>query len=271
MIDPKLIDVEFEWDGLLVDPSERELYYAGAKSFPDKFLIGRSEWDDRINEHEKNQSSADYFSGRFTHQGDSHECVCHAAHPAFMCAYNRQLGGLEHEVWFSPLALYTRITGGRRWGGSSVIDSLYEMTERGMIPDHDGPEGKNAQHEQFKHTVHQTSGRTEGWWPTKGWISPRELPEGWEETAEHFRVLECYTVPNEEAHASALLQGYVVVNGRQGHSIPHMTLVKENGRYLSKYKDSYNTFRFDSERLWGGGYVIRATTMPHNPEDPSEI
>ena len=270
MIDKKLIDVQFTFDGMLPEPTLDEMHYAGAKPFPDKFFIERSEWDDRIREHEKHESSADYFSGRFTHQGSSHECVAHGAQAAFSCAYNRQLGGLEHDVWFSPLALYTRITNGRQWGGSSVIDSRYEMIEYGMIPDHDGPEGKNSQYEKFKHTVHQTAGRSEQWWPTKGWIRPGELPDGWKETAEHFRALEVYTIPNREAHASALLHGFCIVNGRNGHSIPHMKMVKENGRYLSKYKDSYNVFRYDTDRLWGGGYIIRSTTMPHDPTNPAE-
>jgi len=270
MINPKLIDVEFEFDGMVSEVTEQELIYAGAKSFPDEFLVDRSEWSDRIREHEKNKSSADYFSGRFTHQANSHECVCHAAHQAFMCAYNRQLGGLKHDLWFSPLALYTRITGRRRWGGSMVIDSMHEMIERGMIPDHDGPEGNLAQRDKFNHTLHQTSGRTEDWWPTSGWVTPRELPEGWQETAKHFRALECFTVPDEEAHASCLLRGLCVVNGRNGHSIPHMNLVKDDGRYYSRYKDSYNEFRFDSKSLWGGGYVIRSVTMPDDPGNPSE-
>lgn len=270
MIDPKLVDVEFEFDGLSSDIKEDDLVYAGAKRLPSEFYVDRSEWDDRIREHEKHKSSADFFSGRFTHQANSHECVCHAAQQAFMTAYNRQLGGLEHDVWFSPLALYTRITGGRRWGGSSVIDSMYEMVERGMIPDHDGPAGNLSQVDKFKHTLHQTSGRTEDWWPTTGWVNPSKLPDGWEETAKHFRALEVYTVPNEEAHASCLLQGLCVVNGRNGHSIPHMNLVKDDGRYYSRYKDSYNEFRYDSERLWGGGYVIRSTTMPHDPSNPAE-
>ena len=269
MIDPKLIDVEFKFDGLVNEPTEQDLIFAGAESFPDRFLVPRSEWDDRIEAHEKNKSSADHFSGRFTHQANSHECVCHAAHQAFMVAYNRQLGGLWHDVWFSPLALYTRITGGRRWGGSSVIDSLYEMIEHGMIPDHDGPDGHLSQVEKFKHTLHETSGRTEDWWPTSGWVDPDELPDGWRETAKHFKVAECWRIPDEEAHASALLHGMVVVNGRNGHSIPHMTLVKEDGRYLSKYKDSYNVFRYDSERLWGGGYCIRSVTLPVDPERPT--
>ena len=58
MIDKKLIDVRFEFDGLIADTTLDEMHYAGAKPFPDKFFIERSEWDDRINEHEKHKSSA---------------------------------------------------------------------------------------------------------------------------------------------------------------------------------------------------------------------
>ena len=66
MIDPKLVDVEFEFDGLSSDIKEDDLVYAGAKTLPSEFYIDRSEWDDRIREHEKHKSSADFFSGRFT-------------------------------------------------------------------------------------------------------------------------------------------------------------------------------------------------------------
>jgi len=263
MISPKLIDVEFKWDGLQANPTEQEMLGAGAKSFPDSMRIPRSEWKDRINEHEKNYSSADFYSGRFTAQQNSHECVAHAAHQAFMIARNRQLNGMKHDVWFSPLALYTRITNGRRWGGSSVIDSMYEMITHGMIPDHDGPDGQLSQTKLFEHTLHETSGRTESWWPTTGFVIPEVLPYGWENTARHFRALEVFTVPDREAHASCLLSGLCVVNGRNGHSIPHVKMVFDEGRYLSCYKDSYRVYRYDSERLWdSGGYVIRSTTIP---------
>lgn len=262
-VDPKLVDVQHQWDGMRDDPSEQDLLYAGAKEFPDKYLIERSEWADRIRAHEENQSSADFYSDRFTHQGNSHECVCHAAGQLFLVAWNRQLGGIEHSVWPSPLALYTRITGGRKWGGSVVIDSLYEMIENGMIPEHDGPGGEDTQKGKFKHTVVQTAGHG------ARFPKPRDLPDGWEETAKHFRVLEAFTIPDRQAHASALLHGWAICNGRQGHSIPHMNLVKEGNRYLSKYKDSYDVFRYDSERLWGGGYCIRSVTMPDDPSKPA--
>lgn len=273
-IDPKLIDVQFQPDGMIEESPasmERALKGAGAKDFPDKLLIDRSEWDDRIREMEEQKAFAEHFSPRFTHQGNSHECVCHASTQAFECAYNRQLGN-KNPVRFSPLSLYTRITGGRQWGGSMVSDALYELIENGHIPEYDGEEwmgGHLGQKERFRASLHLTSGRSESWWPTSGWVKPRDLPSGWEQTARHFRVLEAFWIPDRAAHFSALLRGMVVVNGRDGHSIPHMAVVKDGGSYLSKYKDSYDVFRYDSERKTGGGYAIRAVTMPDDPNKPA--
>lgn len=268
-----LIDVTFDkFDGMLdVGYSEEELCAAGASPFPDKFRIPRSEWDDRIREHEKFQSSADFYGSHFTHQGKSHECTAHAATQVFEVAWNRQFAGTSHAVWFSPLALYTRLTGGRQWGGSMVSAALRLMMSEGLLPEHDGPGGQNDQQKRFKHTVHQTSGRSESHWPTKGWIRPSDLPEGWQETAKHFVALEAFTIPSgdREAHASCLLQGWALGNGREGHAIPHKVLCKRDRDYLSKYRDSYNVWRFDSERLWGGGYCIRAVTHPADASRPA--
>jgi len=269
MIDDHEIDVEFKWDGMQTEPTVDEFLQAGAETFPDKHRIPRSEWDDRIREHEKHHSSADYFSDRFTEQLDSHECVCHAASQLFLCAYNRQLGGTQNSVWPSPLSLYTRNTNGKQWGGSNVLDSLRELVSNGFLPENDGPEwlgGKGGQQQRFKHTVKQTSGEN----PRQDWIKPSDLPDGWQDTARHFRVLEWYTIPDAEAFASAILNGWGVSNGRQGHSIPHLSIVKDGKNYLSRYKDSYNVFRFDSERLWNnGGFCIRSVTMPDDPTKPA--
>lgn len=137
-----------------------------------------------------------------------------------------------------------------------VLDSLDEMVERGVLPEHDGPQGKNSQYDKFLHTVHQTSGRSEDHWETSGWIRERDFPDGWEKTANLLRVDGWYTIPDRQAHWSAILHGLTVANGRKGHSIPHMALVDNNGSILSEYKDSYNVFRYDSERWWGGGYCV---------------
>ena len=58
MIDPKLIDVEFKFDGLTYDAPEDQLLAAGAKQFPRELLIDRSEWDDRIAELDKTKQWA---------------------------------------------------------------------------------------------------------------------------------------------------------------------------------------------------------------------
>jgi len=272
-ISPSLIDTPHEFDGMLPDGyGEADLFSAGATRFPDKLRIPRSDWDDFIKQHDENKSSALNYSARFTHQGNSHECVCHASIQSFEIAYNRQLASIKYAIYFSPLALYTRITGGRQWGGSVVMDALRELMNRGAIPEHDGPEwlgGRGGQIRKFKVTAHQTSGRTEDHWPTKGWLRESQFPEGWQQTARHFRVLEAFTIPDREAHASALLRGWCVVNGRNGHSIPHTQLVKNENRYLSRYRDSYNVDRYDSESLWGGGFAIAAVTVPNDPARPA--
>lgn len=269
-IDPALIDIAFEPDGALGDWHDEEAWLCCGNEvsvFPDKYRVPRSEYDDRMAALEG--ATADDHCGRFTHQGKSHECVCHSATMHFESCFNRQLG-LGYQVWFSPLALYTRLTRGRQWGGSNVQHSLRVMIAEGMLPEHDGPDGHNAQHDhRFKVTIHQTSGRSEAHWPTKGWIRQGDFPGEWQETAKHFRVLEAYTIPDREAHASALLQGWAVSNGRNGHAICHTKLVKDGGRYLSHYRDSYNVRRYDSESLWGGGFCIKAVTMPDDPTKPA--
>lgn len=270
-IDPQLIDVNFTRDGMAADITESELMAAGATRFPKELRIDKAYWDDWINDAGKYKSFPIDFSGRFTHQGNSHECVCHAATQLFEIAYNRQVG-LANAVYFSPVSLYTRLTGGQQWGGSVVEHAIRELMNRGHLPEHDGPDwlgGKGGQASRFKATVHQTSGRSESHWPTKGWIRERDFPPQWEQTARHFRVLEGYYIGDEVDHFSAVVR-WGVGNGRQGHAIPHVAIVKDDkGRYLSKYRDSYLVDRYDSMNLWGGGYCIRSVTTPDDANRPA--
>jgi hypothetical protein len=272
-IDPTLIDVHFKPDGM--NPggySESDLCAAGAVNFPSSLLIPKGEWDDWIAKNDTNKSSGWDYSARQTHQGNGHECVAHAATQCFEIAYNRQFSGIKYAFYGSPVATYTRITGGRQFGGSNVDDSLREMTARGVIPEHDGPDwlgGKGGQAKRFKVTIHQTAGRSEDHWPTKGWITESQFPDDWEKTARHFRVLEAFYIGNSQQHFSALLRGYGIVNGRSGHSICHCKAVKSNGRYLSMYRDSYWADRYDSEGMTGGGYAISVVTCPDNPLEPA--
>ena len=275
VVDKNNLDLTFN-DGIFrgyVEGSDsgEALMGVGVKEFPQELYIPESDWDDWIRENDKHECWPENYSSRFTHQGNSHECVYHCRTQCFETTYN-QMVGMEHCVWTSPLAGYRHDKGPNgQIGGANVEESLKHAMSVGMLPEHDGPEwlgGKGGQVKHFKHTVNQTAGRSEDHWPTKGW--PRELPEGWEQTSKHFIVLEAFWIPNQDAHVSAILRRRAVGNGRSGHSIPHVRIVKDSsGKYYSRYKDSYTVFRQDSLGMTGNGYCINAVKIPSDPKKPA--
>lgn len=251
--------------------SEEALMGVGVIEFPQSLYIPRSEWDDWIRENDKHECWPENYSSRFTDQSPTHECVYHCRTQCFETTYNQAVG-MAHAVWTSPLAGYRYDKGPNgQWGGSNVNESLKHAMSVGLLPEFDGPEwlgGKNGQIAHFKHCMQQTAGKGEPHWPQHGW--PRTLPEGWEQTARHFRVLEAFWIPNTDAHVSAILRRRAVGNGRSGHSIPHVRIVKDaSGQYLSRYKDSYRVFRHDTLRMTGGGYCINSVTLPDDPKRPA--
>lgn len=271
-IDPKFVDVQHKPDGMAEGSDSESLLMGvnGVEAFPDNLRIPRADRDDWLRENEKNQTAPEHYSLRFTHQGSSHECVYHCRSQLFEICYAKQLGK-QWGFFTSPLFGYFADKGPRgQYGGSNVSESLRNGMSVGFLPEYDGPEwlgGKGGQEKRFLHTMAQTSGRSEDHWTQKGW--PRALPEGYQQTARHFRILKAYWIPDAEAHFSAVVR-WGVGNGRQGHSIPHVNIVKnDSGKYLSRYKDSYNRFLYDSEGLWGGGYCICSVTMPDDPSKPT--
>ena len=275
VVNPNEVDVSFD-DGIfrgMIEGSDSQeaLMGIGMKEFPTELYIPESEWDDRIREMDKHESWPENYSVRFTNQSPTHECVYHCRTQCFESTYNRQIGR-KFAMRFSPLAGYFGDKGPNgQWGGANVNRSLNLAMSDGMLPEYDGEEwmgGNLGQMARFKHTCHLTSGTGKSHWPTHGWI--RSLTEGWRDTSRHFRVIEGFWIPNSRAHVSSIFHGWGVGNGRKGHSIPHLRIVKDaSGRYLSKYKDSYDVFRYDTQSLTGGGYCIRQTTMPDDPSKPA--
>lgn len=271
-IDPRNIDVAHVPDGMIDGTdAESEMKGAGVTDFPDSLRYDKAIWDDVMREAERTQSAPEHYSMRFTHQGNSHCCVYHARTQLFEICYARQLGK-QWGIWTSPLFGYRENKGPNgQWGGANVSEAFRRGMSVGFLPEFDGPDwlgGKNGQYAKFLHTMAQTAGRSEEHWPQKGW--PRSLPEGYEQTAKHFRILGGYWIRDEVDHFSATMR-FGMSNGRNGHSIPHVNIVKsDSGAYLSKYKDSYNRFLYDSMRLWNsGGYCICAVTMPDDPSRPA--
>ena len=246
-------------------PDSFESY--GAAAFADHFLIDEADWDDWARENDKHKAWAFDFNPRTTHQGKSHECVCHASVRAFEMAWCSQFGEIENAIFGSPLSVYSEANP-RQWGGSYMQDALNIITERGIIPEHDGVNGEGYQRDSlFRHTLHQTAGRSD----SGPWVKVGNFPTGWKKTSRHLRFLEAYNINSKGAFGSALCRGWPIVNGRSGHSIPHAKLVWRDGRVHSMYVDSYHRYGYDSMRMWsaGGAYCVRTVTRPHSISRPA--
>ena len=245
---------------------------AGFIDFPDKYWIDPKDWEDKARENDKYGTWAEDFSNRFTNQSPTHECTCHCLTQCCEVAWNRQRGSKEDAVWFSPLGIYEEANPRVR-GGASVRGVLKLAMARGMVPEHDGPAGPGTQQSRFKFTRVGTMGKGNSTQSHGKWLPYKEYPVGHRDTSKHFRPLEIINVASFEQHFCLLLNGLAVGNGRSGHSITHVRLVKRDGKWYSKYKDSYDLFRFDSISMVksgvGAAYAIASMTRPDDWKRPA--
>lgn len=249
-----LIDVDFGFDGWI--ESDEDATYG--EPFPDKLLIPRSEWRDRIEERKRAGHELKHFFPKPFNQNPESSCVYNAGCGCLMTVRNFNLG-LEHEVRLSPMAGYCRVAK-HRHSGSTMWGCLEVLKEDGVLPS-----DKNEKY-QFDHVLHENT----------PFILPRSLPSGWQETAKLFRVTEWLRIDSREQFGSALLQDMPICYGRSGHSIKGEDMVYENGKFLCRYCDSYGLGRgtdgrlFDSEKMWatGGAWACRTVTLPDDPNAP---
>lgn len=238
----------------------------GARDFPDHLWIEPADWQDVARQNDRYKTWPEDFRLRYTHQGNSHECTCHALVQNMEIALARQRQSKDGISWLSPLSVYAEANP-RRWGGSYMQRTLGVAMARGILPENDGPNGKGSQRAAFEHTLHQTAGHSDPWVPLQ------RFPTGWKHTARHFRPLEVVNVASWEQHVCLVLNGYCVSNGRYGHAIPHVQIVWRDGQLHSMYSDSYDVHRFDSVRAIkagvGGAYSIVTTTVPDDWSKPA--
>ncbi len=255
-------------DALAANDTVEAFRGLGARDFPDHLWIEPRDWKDHARENDRNGTWPENYRSRFTHQGNSHECTCHALIQNIEIAWNRQRQSLSDAVWLSPLSVYAEANP-RKWGGSYCQKVLGIAIERGVLPEYDGPGGPGTQKTKFRHTLNQTAGRSD----SGPWVPVSGFPSGWKETAAAFAPDEVINVSSWEEHVCLLLHGYAVSNGRSGHSICHVQIVWDGGQIRSKYSDSYNVHRFDSERMIrsgvGGAFAVVTTKVPDNWQQPA--
>lgn len=296
MIDPSLIDVVLPEDGYpdsirLGDTSDVLMMAAeeaGAivTKFPEHLWIEPSVWADAAAQNDKFRTWPLDYVDRFTNQGagnggySTHECTTHCFRACFEACRNRQrriavgppvprqrlpASAESASVWFSCLGWYAEANP-REMGGAGVRQILSIAARRGSLPDTIQPREYG-----FKHSLHGTCGAG-GINQARGkWTPVSQFPDGWQETAKHFKPLEYIFPESWEQTVCLVLNGFAVGVGRSGHSIPYMRW--KPGERLMEYTDSYDIFRYDSvnsvRATVGGSYAIVSVTTPDDWNKPA--
>lgn len=251
-----------------------------SREFPDHLWIEPKDWADKARDNDKYGTWPLNYLDRFTNQDPTHECTCHALRAVAECARNRSRGvsyggprrgerlpesAQYGSVWLSPLSVYAEANP-RQWGGASCRGVLEIATRRGFLPDTTQPADYG-----FRHSLHGTTGKGGLNQSSGQWVAVGRFPDGWEETAKHFRPLEVIFPTSAEQMVCLVLHGYAVEVGRNGHAIPY-THWNAAERAMG-YVDSYDVIRWDSWRTVqsavSGSFTIATMTTPDDWSRPA--
>lgn len=214
-------------------------------------LIPSDQWPTAIAAIDEAGGSLDLLVTRIFNQGQEGSCVSNATcqgHQIIQCISRGKSGVID----LAAISLYKR-TGSGPNSGSMVSANMREIIARGVLP-LDTPLNR----ERFSHVM-----------PNTGWRVP--MPAGWEQTAKLFRGHEVFDVRSFDGFITALLRGYPVVYGRDGHSICAVRPTYRSGRLYVKYANSWGNwgeagFGYDSEAKIRSGanwaFALRTVVEP---------
>jgi len=287
-IDPSLIDVVlktpsgYSAEAKAGDTREAMMAAAGdaARDFPAELYIDPKDYAAKAAENTANKTWPINYIDRFTNQAPTHECTCHSLRTGFEAARNRQrgviYGGPEKgkrledsakfgSVWVSPLSIYAEANP-RQWGGANCRQVMEIACRRGFLPETIQPRDYG-----FKHAIHGTTGGG-GINQAKGpWVPVSRFPEGWQETAKHFRILEVIFPETVDQIICCVLHGLVVNVGRSGHAVPYSFY--DPAQKVMGYIDSYDIVRYDSmgamRSAASGASAISVVTAPDDWSKPA--
>lgn len=253
---------------------------AAARDFPAALWIEPNLWPDKARENDQNHTWPINYLDRYTNQDPSHECTTHSEVANFVVAWNRGRGIIFPDgpkkdyryeesaiasFWPSPLSIYAEANP-RQWGGANVRQVMEIACRRGHLPDRIQPRDYG-----FKHTLTGTTGKGNSNQSSGNWVPLSRFPEGWEETAKHFKPQEVIFPESWEQAVCLVLHGYAVSVGRNGHAIPWMQW--NVASQAMAYPDSYDVTRYDSLRTvksaWSGSFAIASVTVPDSWDKPA--
>ena len=168
-------------------------------------------------------------------------CAAESATSALMIG--RDVAGLPFTL-MNSWTIYHFTSGGRD-NGSSIDENLEFLRDNGVLP--------------------------ESYWPrSKGWRA--DPPSGWKDVAKRNRVKEFFDVGSTAEVGTALIRGYAVVFGWQGHSCILTALLSETkAEYLNSWDETwgdhgFGQIRLDAINFGYGAWAVRTVEIP-----PDEI
>lgn len=160
-------------------------------------------------------------------QGQEGSCVGNAITAAVQVLLAKQFGKLWVTL-LSAISIYKQIGRSAR-SGAMVSDAMDAVRDVGILP-LDTPENRAKYGDKVM--------------PPRGFSTP--YPPEWKGTAKNFKGFEFLIIRNVRQLLTALLKGYPVVVGRQGHSICYLRVMLRAGRRVVKYVNSW-------KKTWGDG------------------
>lgn len=251
-----------------------------SREFPEALWIEPRDWADKARDNDLHKTWPINYMDRFTHQGNSHECTCHALTRVAEACRNRQRGiifpdgpkkdfryeeSVNGSVWLSPLSVYAEANPGQ-WGGAGCRQVLEIACRRGFLPEKVQPRDYG-----FKHMLQGTAGGQTALNQSNGpWVRVSNFPDGWEDTAALLKPLEVIFPDTWEQAVCLILHGLAIEYGRSGHAVPPaLWNVAESA---AGYVDSYNRVLYDSLRTFksasNGCFAIASMTTPDDWDKP---
>jgi hypothetical protein len=272
-IDPNLLDYfPPEHDGYPADMAAedtadalREAAGDAAREFPRHLWIEPRDWAAVSAENDRYKTWPENYRNRFTNQYNTHECTCHSLVQVAEMCWNKQAKGKRWPVYLSCLSIYAEANPRIR-GGANVRGVLEIAARRGFLPDKIQPKEY-----AFKHSLIGTAGKGNATQSSGQWVALGKFPDGWQQTARHFKPLEIIFPDSWEQIVCLVLNGYAVGVGRNGHAVPYVKWMHADQAMM--YSDSYDLHRYDSTRTIrsavGGAFAIASFTMPDDWNKPA--
>lgn len=194
-------------------------------------MVPRSEWKDR-SQRLVRQYRDDVRS--IKDQGSNGSCVGFGSAQMLEVTLIRRYG-LRHWVELSGMSIYKRI--GRSSSSGAMVDDGMDAVIEGVLP-----ADTEANKAKYKHTHNYRNFST-------------PLPSGWLETGKMFRGVSFVVARGIDMIASALLNGFCGIVGRQGHCIPYVYLDFNGNNPVAAYANSWRPswgdegFGYDSESI----------------------